>query len=60
VLGASSSSDGDGGERRCRPSEEHSCITITVGIGKESVPVERDVFVALFDNSVVSEYVGYT
>ena len=35
-------------------------MTITVGIGMESVPVDRDVFVALFDNSVVSEYVGFT
>ena len=29
-------------------------------MGKESVTVERDVFVALFDNSVVSEYAGFT
>jgi Zn-dependent peptidase ImmA (M78 family) len=35
-------------------------MTITVGIGMESVPVDRDVFVALFDISVVSEYVGFT
>lgn len=35
-------------------------MTITVEIGRESVVVERDVFVALFDNSVVSEYVGFT
>lgn len=35
-------------------------MIITVSIGKESVAVERDVFVALFDNSVVSEYVGFT
>jgi hypothetical protein len=35
-------------------------MTITVVIGKESVAVDGDVFVALFDNSVVSEYVGFT
>jgi hypothetical protein len=39
---------------------ERSKMTITVEIGKQSVSVERDVFVALFDNSVVSEYVGFT
>jgi hypothetical protein len=35
-------------------------MTINVEIGKQAVAVEKDVFVALFDNSVVSEYVGFT
>ena len=35
-------------------------MTITVPLGKESVAVDRDVFVALFDNSVASEYAGFT
>lgn len=35
-------------------------MSITVSIGRQSVAIARDVFVALFDNSVVSEYVGFT
>lgn len=35
-------------------------MSITVKIARQAVTVERDVFVALFDNSVVSEYIGFT